>query len=80
MKTLTLTGSILMTAIILIFAFQNIQAICTDITFFFFELNTSIAPTFMFFFIAFVGIIAGAFYAAFMFTLMNSKAEDEESM
>lgn len=77
MRTFYLVGSIVMTTVILIIAFENIQATCNYLTFFFWEVPSQTAPTMTIFFEAIIGIVAGVFYAQLFHSLLN-KDEDEE--
>ena len=76
MKTFYITGSILMTAIILVLAFENIQSSCDGLLIFFYSLPTS-TPTGTIFFEAILGIITGVFYTQLFRTIVD-KDEDEE--
>lgn len=75
MKVFYLTGSIILTVLILILAFENIAASCAQLVFFFYPLDQS--PTLIFLGIAILGIATGAFYHAFMTRILGSKEEEE---
>lgn len=77
MKTFYLTGAIVMTSVILILAFENIQATCNYMTFFFYEVSAQTPPTMTILFEAVLGIIAGIFYTQLAHAWMKP-AEDEE--
>ncbi|MBD3360230.1 hypothetical protein GF366_00340 [Candidatus Peregrinibacteria bacterium] len=78
MKALYLTLSIIFTALILILAFENIGAQCSNMNFFFFPLRQN--PTIVFLGIAVIGIITGLFYHAFIIRVLAGPAEDEEDV
>ena len=78
MRVLYLVGSIVSFVIILIIAFENIQATCNYLTFFFWELSSSIAPTFVLFGSAVVGMIAGGFVTMFLVSFLGDNDEDED--
>jgi uncharacterized integral membrane protein len=77
MKIFFLIGSVFFTVLILIIAFQNIQAVCSQVTIFFSPVNTS--PTVLFFGVSLLGIFAGGFYFGFITSLMRG-VDDEEEM
>lgn len=78
MRVLYLIGSIISFVVILVLAFENIQASCTYLTFFFWELSSSVAPTFVLFGSAVVGMVAGAFLTLLASSFLNESDEDEE--
>ncbi len=78
MKAFYLAGSIIMTSVILILAFENIQASCNYITFFFWEVSSGTPPTMTIFFEAILGVVAGFFYTQFFHSLSSSDDEDDE--
>ncbi len=67
-----------MTAVILILAFENIQASCNYITFFFWEVSSGTPPTMTIFFEAVLGVIAGVFYTQFVHHLGSDEDDDDE--
>ncbi|MBI5755077.1 hypothetical protein HZA41_02565 [Candidatus Peregrinibacteria bacterium] len=67
-----------MTTLILILAFQNIAGICNYIYFFFVPLSSNIAPTFLVFAMAFLGIITGMLYSAFFRAMLSGKGGEED--
>jgi uncharacterized integral membrane protein len=77
MKALYLTGSIIFTVTILILAFGNIGAQFSNMTFFFYSVNSS--PTIIIMGIAVIGIITGMLYHAFISKVLDSTPDDEES-
>lgn len=78
MKAFYLAGSIIMSAIILILAFENIQASCNYITFFFWEVSSGTPPTMTIFFEAILGIITGFFYTQLLHSWGSSSDDEEE--
>lgn len=75
MKAFYLTMSIILTVVILLLAFGNIGAQCSQLKFFFSDIRWN--PTVLFLFIGVLGIITGAFYHAFL-TKLFATPEDEE--
>jgi hypothetical protein len=75
MKAFFLTGSIVLTVLILILAFENIAASCGGFLFLFMPMEGGFFVTFA---LSFIGIIAGMFYAGYLSQLLRSKQEDEE--
>ncbi|MBI2464365.1 hypothetical protein HYV57_05400 [Candidatus Peregrinibacteria bacterium] len=77
MKIFYFIGSLLMTVLILIFSFENIQGICSYIQFLFFDVS-NISPTFLFFGTAILGVITGMFYFGLLHSLLSGKGTDED--
>lgn len=77
LKNFFLTGSLVLTIIVLIVAFQNIQASCNFVTFFFYAVDLTLSPTIMIFVIALLGIMTGVFYMGYLMS-MFSTSEDED--
>lgn len=77
LRVFFLSGSIVLSIIILIVAFQNIQAQCSFVTFFLFSVEGTTSPTIMAFVVSIIGIITGAFYMGLLMSYI-SKEEDEE--
>ncbi|MBI2634614.1 hypothetical protein HYW82_03030 [Candidatus Peregrinibacteria bacterium] len=75
MKAFYLTGSVILTVLILILGFGNVSASCSQLVFFFFPIDQN--PTIVFLSIAVLGIITGAFYHAFFLRVMESRDEEE---
>ncbi|MBD3330840.1 hypothetical protein GF354_04915 [Candidatus Peregrinibacteria bacterium] len=75
MKAFYLGGSIIFTALILILAFENISAQCSNLHFLFFPIQSN--PTVVALGIAVIGILTGALYHAFMVRVLDS-SEDED--
>ncbi len=78
LRTFFLSGSIVLTIIILIVAFQNIQAQCNFVTFFFYAADSSTAPTFLIFAVSLVGIIAGMLYMGLVMSFVSKDEEDDD--
>ena len=78
MRALYLIGSIISFVIILVLAFENIQASCTYLTFFFWELDSSVTPTFILFGAAVVGMVAGGFLTLMATSFLNDSSEDDD--
>lgn len=76
MKALYLAGSIIFTTLILVLAFENINAQCSQINFLFYDVRFS--PTFIILVVSVIGIVTGALYHAFLGKIFES-AEDEEN-
>jgi uncharacterized integral membrane protein len=77
MKAFYLTGSIIFTVLILILAFENIQAQCNQLKFFFYQVDSN--PTIVILGLAVIGIITGALYHAFISRVLSSTTiEDDE--
>ena len=75
MKAFFLTGSILLTVIILILAFENMGISCGDFLFVFSSIET---PFFIVVGLCGVGILTGIFYTGLVMQILNS-GKDEES-
>ena len=77
MKALYLTASIIFTVLILVLAFENIGAQCSNMMFFFYNVRSN--PTIVTLGIAILGIITGAFYHAFLGKVFGSSEDDEDA-
>lgn len=78
MKAFYLTMSIILTVVILLIAFGNIGAQCSQLKFFFSDIRWN--PTVLFLFIAVIGIITGAFYHAFLARLFGTSEDEEDQI
>lgn len=78
MKALYLTGAIVMGMVILIFSFANIQASCNYLYFFFWEVSSSLAPTFTIFGACTLGFFLGVFGTLFLKETFSKNTTDEE--
>jgi uncharacterized integral membrane protein len=78
LRVFFLSGSIVLSIIILIIAFQNIQAQCNFITFFFFPIEQTTSPTIMIFIVSLIGMLAGIFYMGFLMSFLSREEEDDE--
>ena len=76
MKAFFLTGSILLTSLILILAFENIGATAQGFLMLFVELDSGF---FIVLGLSLIGIITGIFFTGLVMTLIKNKSEDEES-
>ncbi len=76
MKAFFLTGSIILTVLILIIAFENLGATLTNFMLIFTTLDS---PFFMVLGISIIGILAGIFYTGLVTSLLNSGKEEEEA-
>ncbi|MEK7085423.1 MAG: hypothetical protein AAB953_00210 [Patescibacteria group bacterium] len=76
MKLFYLTGSVILTVLILVLAFENIAAYCTALNFFFYEVDKN--PTVVIMGIAVLGVITGVFYHAFISRVLSTSPEEEE--
>ncbi len=73
-----LSGSIVFTIIVLIVAFQNIQAQCSFVTFFFFSIGTNTSPTIMIFVVSLLGIITGMLFMGLLMSIISKEEDDGE--
>lgn len=76
MKAFYLTASIIFTVLLLIIAFGNISAQCSNMNFLFYQIRSN--PTVVILGIAALGIITGAFYHAFLARVFESKDEEDD--
>lgn len=76
MKAFYLTGSIILTVLILILAFGNVGAQCNQLIFFFFPVDQN--PTIIFLGLAVIGIITGLFYHAFIGKVLEVSDGDQD--
>ncbi|MBT5016605.1 hypothetical protein HN748_06420 [Candidatus Peregrinibacteria bacterium] len=80
MRALYLIGSVMSFVIILILAFENIQASCNYLTFFFWEISSGVAPTFVLFGSAIVGMVAGSFMTLLASSFLAESDDDEDDI
>lgn len=73
-----LSGSIVLTIIVLIVAFQNIQAQCNFVTFFFFGVGSKTSPTIMIFVVSLIGIMTGMLYMGLLMSFLSKEEDDGE--
>ncbi len=78
LKIFYLLGSLITTTVILILAFENIQAICVDMIVFFNELSPNTTPTMLIFWVAGLGVICGFFYHGLLNAIFQKKDDEEE--
>lgn len=78
LRTFFLSGSIVLTIIVLIVAFQNIQAQCNFVTFFFFSIGSNTSPTIMVFVTALLGILTGMLYMGLLMSFLSKDEDDED--
>jgi uncharacterized integral membrane protein len=78
MKIFTAVATVISFVIIMILAFENFQASCNYLTFFFWELSASTSPTFTLFGAAMVGIFTGVTGTMFFNSMFGAAAEEEE--
>jgi uncharacterized integral membrane protein len=78
LRTFFLSGSLVLTIIVLIVAFQNIQAQCNFVTFFFFSVDTSTSPTIMIFVVSILGILTGMLYMGLLMSFLSKEEDDSE--
>jgi hypothetical protein len=76
MKAFFLTGSILLTALILIIAFENLAATAQGFMMLFTGVDSGF---FIVLGLSLVGIVTGVFYTGLVMNLIGGKSEDEES-
>lgn len=77
MKLFYLAMSGLLTVIILILAFENITASCSDLYLFFWAVPENIGTTILIFMAEVLGILTGVCYTNFVHS-MSEAAEEEE--
>lgn len=78
MRGFYLTGSIFLTVLILIIAFENIGGACQGFLLLFASLDQGTSPFFIVMGIALLGGVTGVFYTGLVTNLLNS-GKDEES-
>lgn len=78
MKIFSLVVSIILTVLILILAFENIQAACTGLNFLFWPIGDDTTPTSLILGTTLFGMLAGAFYGAFFRSMMKGDEEEED--
>lgn len=78
MKLFSLVVSIILTVLILILAFENIQASCSGLNFLFWEISDDTSPTLLVLGTTLFGILTGAFYGAFFRSMMSGNEDEEE--
>lgn len=76
MKTLYLVLSLIFSVLILILAFGNISASCSNLHFLFFPVDSN--PTIISLSIAVLGLITGALYHAFITRVLEVSEEDTD--
>lgn len=79
LRTFFLSGSIVFFIIILIVAFQNIQAQCNFITIFFFSVESNTSPTIMIFIVSLIGMVTGAFLMGLIMSFLARDEDEDES-
>ena len=77
MKIFYLAGSILFTVLILLVAFGNVGAMCSQMNFLSIPVKKS--PVLVILTIGIIGMICGAMYHAFIIRVLGSGDDDEES-
>lgn len=75
MKIFYLTGSIILTVLLLILSFENIGSQCSGLLFFFTTVESG--PTITLMGMAVLGIITGAFYHAFIGKITAAPEDDD---
>ncbi|MBU1446121.1 hypothetical protein KKD70_02570 [Patescibacteria group bacterium] len=78
LRAFFLAGSIVLAIVILVVAFQNIQAQCNFVTFFFLSVSTNTSPTLMIFGVSIIGIITGMFLMGLIMSFLSNDGSDEE--
>lgn len=78
MRGFYLTGSILLTVLILIVAFENIGGACQGFLFLFASLDQGTSPFFIVMGIALLGGITGVFYTGLFMSLLKSGQDEEQ--
>jgi hypothetical protein len=78
LRVFFLSGTIVLSIIILVLAFQNIQAQCNFVSFFFFSIPQTVSPTIMVFMVSLIGILTGIFFMGLLMSFISKDEEDEE--
>ena len=78
LRAFFLAGSIVLAIVLLVVAFQNIQAQCNFVTFFFLSINANTSPTLMIFGVSIIGIITGMFLMGLIMSFLSSNEDDDE--
>lgn len=76
MKTLYFTISLILTILVLVIAFGNVAANCSNLHFLFFPVRQN--PTIIFLALAFLGVLTGVFYTKYFQALLEKKEEDDD--
>lgn len=76
MKAFYLIGSIILTVVILIIAFGNIQSDCSSLVLFFHEVDQS--PTIIILAVSVLGMMTGAMYHAFVSRILANPENEED--
>lgn len=82
LKIFYLLGAVILTVLLLIIAFENVQAYCNFLVVFFHQIDSNTSPTFLIFGTAFIGFLTGFFYTSLFYSLMkkdNDENTDENS-
>ncbi len=75
MKIFYLAGSIIFTVLVLLVAFGNVGAMCTQMNFLSIPIKKS--PVLVILTVAIIGMICGAMYHAFIVRVLDSGDDDE---
>jgi len=78
LRTFFISGSIVFAIVLLVIAFQNIQAQCNFVTFFFFSVSANTSPTLMIFGVSIIGIITGMFLMGLTMSFLSKDEDDDE--
>lgn len=78
LRTFFISGSIVFAIVLLVIAFQNIQAQCNLVTFFFFSVGSNTSPTFMIFGVSIIGIITGMLLMGLIMSLLSNDEDGED--
>ncbi len=76
MKALYLTLSIILTVLLLVVAFGNIDAQCSQLHFLFYAVDSN--PTIVVLAIAVIGVLTGASYHAFIGRVLDSGDDEDD--
>jgi len=76
MKAFFLTGSIILTVLILILSFENLGATLQNFLFIFTGVDS---PFFMILGIAMIGVITGVFYTGLVTSILRSGKDEDEA-
>lgn len=77
MKLFYLSGSVVLTVVILVLGFGNITASCQTLFFFYKAVDNQIPVTFLVFAVAFIGIVTGFFYSSYLRALIEGAKEED---
>ncbi|HCW32875.1 MAG: hypothetical protein UT55_C0001G0015 [Candidatus Peregrinibacteria bacterium GW2011_GWE2_39_6] len=78
MKIFYFIGAFVTFVVILVLSFENIQATCNYLNFFFWELPSNVSPTIILFGTSLLGMVVGSFLTLSVMSLVGQDDEDDE--